>query len=171
MLGSPKGLSEEKAARMMVALREGQRPAAPRSRLPARTMRPLGKGKEPEAPSLQPCRGSVLSALSFQNANARRRTRAESAPEGKRNGNFRHGGRTKEAVAISRYINELARLVRGLVKAYAKLGQTKLCAKINAGDIIAYKHDRKTPSQAVYQSLSSPSILRLTKTLRDNGWR
>jgi hypothetical protein len=28
--------------------------------------------------------------------------------------------------------------------AYAKMGQTKLYAKINAGIIIAYKHDRKT---------------------------
>ncbi len=36
------------------------------------------------------------------------------APEGKQNGNFRHGGRTKEATSASRYINELARLVRGL---------------------------------------------------------
>jgi hypothetical protein len=36
------------------------------------------------------------------------------APEGKRNGNFRHGGRTKEATDAARYINELARLVRGL---------------------------------------------------------
>lgn len=27
---------------------------------------------------------------------------------------------------------------------YAKLGQTKLYAKISAGDIKAYKHDRKT---------------------------
>lgn len=35
------------------------------------------------------------------------------APEGKRNGNFRHGGRTKEATDASRYINELARLMRG----------------------------------------------------------
>jgi hypothetical protein len=34
------------------------------------------------------------------------------APEGKRNGNFRHGGRTKGATDASRYINELARLVR-----------------------------------------------------------
>jgi hypothetical protein len=34
------------------------------------------------------------------------------APEGKRNGNFRHGGRTKEASSASRYINELARLLR-----------------------------------------------------------
>jgi hypothetical protein len=34
------------------------------------------------------------------------------APEGKRNGNFRHGGRTKDAADASRYINELARLVR-----------------------------------------------------------
>jgi hypothetical protein len=34
------------------------------------------------------------------------------APKGKRNGNFRHGGRTKEAADASRYINELARLAR-----------------------------------------------------------
>jgi hypothetical protein len=36
------------------------------------------------------------------------------APEGKRNGNFRHGGRTKEATNASRYINELARLLRDI---------------------------------------------------------
>ena len=36
------------------------------------------------------------------------------APEGKRNGNFRHGGRTNEAVAASRYMRELLRLVRKL---------------------------------------------------------
>jgi hypothetical protein len=35
------------------------------------------------------------------------------APEGKRNGNFRHGGRTKDATDASRYINELARFMRG----------------------------------------------------------
>jgi hypothetical protein len=34
------------------------------------------------------------------------------APEGKRNGNFQHGGRTREAVKASRYINRLARLLR-----------------------------------------------------------
>src|SRR3954451_22306747 len=34
------------------------------------------------------------------------------APEGKRNGNFRHGARSKEASGASRYINALARLVR-----------------------------------------------------------
>jgi hypothetical protein len=33
------------------------------------------------------------------------------APEGKRNGNFRHGGSTKEAIGASRYINRLARLM------------------------------------------------------------
>jgi hypothetical protein len=33
--------------------------------------------------------------------------------EGKRNGNFRHGGRTKDATDASRYVNQLARLVRG----------------------------------------------------------
>jgi hypothetical protein len=35
------------------------------------------------------------------------------APKGKRNSNFRHGGRTKDAADASRYINELARLVPG----------------------------------------------------------
>ena len=34
------------------------------------------------------------------------------APTGKQNGNFRHGGRTKEATRASRYINELVRLSR-----------------------------------------------------------
>jgi hypothetical protein len=34
------------------------------------------------------------------------------APRGKRNGNFRHGGRTKEATDASRYVNALARLLR-----------------------------------------------------------
>jgi hypothetical protein len=34
------------------------------------------------------------------------------APKGKRNGNFQHGGRTKEVIRASRYVNELARLVR-----------------------------------------------------------
>jgi hypothetical protein len=36
------------------------------------------------------------------------------APEGKRNGNFRHGGRTKDATHASRYINELARRLRDI---------------------------------------------------------
>ena len=36
------------------------------------------------------------------------------APEGKQNGNFRHGGRTKETAAASRYMQELLHLVRGL---------------------------------------------------------
>jgi hypothetical protein len=34
------------------------------------------------------------------------------APEGKRNGNFRHGGSTNEAIGASRCINSLARLIR-----------------------------------------------------------
>lgn len=34
------------------------------------------------------------------------------APKGTQNGNFRHGGRTKEAIAASRYVNQLARIVR-----------------------------------------------------------
>ena len=36
------------------------------------------------------------------------------APEGKRNGNFKHGGRTKEVIEAARYTRELLRLVRGL---------------------------------------------------------
>jgi hypothetical protein len=34
------------------------------------------------------------------------------APEGKENGNFKHGGCTKEAANASRYVNRLARLLR-----------------------------------------------------------
>jgi hypothetical protein len=34
------------------------------------------------------------------------------APKGNKNGNFRHGGRSREATQASRYINELARLMR-----------------------------------------------------------
>jgi hypothetical protein len=34
------------------------------------------------------------------------------APEGERNGNFKHGARTKQAIAESRFVNELARLLR-----------------------------------------------------------
>jgi hypothetical protein len=34
------------------------------------------------------------------------------APEGERNGNFKHGGCTKQATADSRAVNELARLLR-----------------------------------------------------------
>jgi hypothetical protein len=36
------------------------------------------------------------------------------APAGKRNGNYKHGGRTKEAIAEMREVNELLRLVRKL---------------------------------------------------------
>ena len=36
------------------------------------------------------------------------------APAGKKNGNFRHGGRTKDATNASRYVNELARLLRDI---------------------------------------------------------
>ena len=36
------------------------------------------------------------------------------APPGKRNGNYRHGGRTKEAIADARYIRELIRMARDL---------------------------------------------------------
>ena len=34
------------------------------------------------------------------------------APKGEKNGNFRHGGRTKEATSARRYINLLSRLAR-----------------------------------------------------------
>jgi hypothetical protein len=34
------------------------------------------------------------------------------APQGKRNGNYRHGGRTKEAIAARATIQEMARLCR-----------------------------------------------------------
>jgi glucans biosynthesis protein len=34
------------------------------------------------------------------------------APEGKRNGNFRHGGRTKETIQAVRYVTLLSRLAR-----------------------------------------------------------
>jgi hypothetical protein len=36
------------------------------------------------------------------------------APEGKRNGNYKHGGRTKETITSMREVNELLRLVRKL---------------------------------------------------------
>ena len=36
------------------------------------------------------------------------------APKGKQNGNFRHGGRTKEAIDAARYMRDLIRIVRGL---------------------------------------------------------
>ena len=34
------------------------------------------------------------------------------APEGERNGNFKHGARTKRTIADSRYVNALARRLR-----------------------------------------------------------
>jgi hypothetical protein len=34
------------------------------------------------------------------------------APSGKRNGNYRHGGSTKEAIALMRDLNMLARLLK-----------------------------------------------------------
>jgi hypothetical protein len=36
------------------------------------------------------------------------------APEGKRNGNFRHGGRTREATNALRKLRDLIRLVRNM---------------------------------------------------------
>ena len=39
------------------------------------------------------------------------------APQGKRNGNYKHGGRTKEAITSMREVNELLRLVRTLALA------------------------------------------------------
>jgi hypothetical protein len=34
------------------------------------------------------------------------------APKGKQNGNYRHGGRTKETIQAMRYVNLLSRLAR-----------------------------------------------------------
>jgi hypothetical protein len=36
------------------------------------------------------------------------------APQGKPNGNYRHGARTKKAIKAVRYVNALARLARKL---------------------------------------------------------
>jgi hypothetical protein len=36
------------------------------------------------------------------------------APKGKRNGNYRHGGRTKETIGLTRHIDDLVRLARKL---------------------------------------------------------
>lgn len=36
------------------------------------------------------------------------------APSGKRNGNYRHGGRTKEAMAASAYVQALVRMTKEL---------------------------------------------------------
>jgi hypothetical protein len=36
------------------------------------------------------------------------------APAGKRNGNYKHGGRTKEAITSMREVNELLRQIRKL---------------------------------------------------------
>jgi hypothetical protein len=39
------------------------------------------------------------------------------APAGKRNGNYRHGGRTKDALFLMRDLNLMARLLKRLRKA------------------------------------------------------
>ena len=55
-----------------------------------------------------PCRSPAVKGYSVCRMHGAR----GGAPAGKRNGNFRHGGCTKEASAASRYIRELARLLR-----------------------------------------------------------
>jgi hypothetical protein len=54
----------------------------------------------------QPCRSPAVTGHRV----CRMHGAGGGAPEGKVNGKFRHGGRTKKAVAASRYINALARL-------------------------------------------------------------
>jgi hypothetical protein len=58
----------------------------------------------------QPCRSPAVGGFRV----CRMHGAGGGAPEGKLNGNFRHGGRTNKAVAASRYMRELLRLVRGL---------------------------------------------------------
>ncbi len=57
-----------------------------------------------------PCRSPAVSGYAVCRMHGAR----GGAPEGKRNGNFRHGGRTKEATSASRYINELVRMLRDI---------------------------------------------------------
>lgn len=56
----------------------------------------------------QPCRSPAVTGYRV----CRMHGAHGGAPTGKLNGNFQHGGRTKEAVEASRYVNSLARLVR-----------------------------------------------------------
>jgi hypothetical protein len=58
----------------------------------------------------KPCRAPAVRGCSV----CRMHGAGGGAPKGKRNGNFRHGGRTKEATAASHYVNELARILKSL---------------------------------------------------------
>jgi glucans biosynthesis protein len=56
----------------------------------------------------QPCRAPAVRGCRVCRMHGAR----GGAPAGKRNGCYRHGARTKEAMAAVRYVNALARLVR-----------------------------------------------------------
>jgi hypothetical protein len=57
----------------------------------------------------KPCRAPAVRGWSVSRMHGAR----GGAPEGKRNGNYRHGALTKEAIKAVRYVNALARFVRG----------------------------------------------------------
>lgn len=56
----------------------------------------------------QPCRAPAVRGWQVCRMHGAR----GGAPEGKRNGNYRHGARTKKANQAARYINALVRFVR-----------------------------------------------------------
>jgi hypothetical protein len=58
----------------------------------------------------QPCRSPAVRGYNVCRMHGAR----GGAPAGKRNGNYRHGATTKEAVAAARHINALARKARDL---------------------------------------------------------
>ena len=58
----------------------------------------------------QPCRAPAVHGFRVCRMHGAR----GGAPEGKRNGNFRHGGRTKEAIKTVGETNGLLRLIRRL---------------------------------------------------------
>lgn len=59
----------------------------------------------------QPCKAPAVAGWSVCRMHGAR----GGAPTGKRNGNYRHGGRTKEALLQRRLLNELLRLSRASV--------------------------------------------------------
>jgi glucans biosynthesis protein len=58
-------------------------------------------GKRCQAPAVRGCRVCRMHGA------------GGGAPEGKANGNFQHGGRTREVIEASRFIRAMARIVRG----------------------------------------------------------
>jgi hypothetical protein len=56
----------------------------------------------------QPCRSPAVKGYRVCRMHGAR----GGAPKGKRNGNFRHGARTKEAIQAVKYVNLLSRLAR-----------------------------------------------------------